>query len=168
MKKLILTGLFALNACGNDPVTYAGYFDDDQDRSIVNDNSIKGEQVYNNYGSGNINITNNNGSTYIQYDNSKNNTIDVLKITFNPSDFIAFINLRNMSADTLRLQGEYVTNYGFVEHFWLPTGWIDIPPYQTRSISVDTGAEHVTITSITFFKDTNFGVDNIWVGEIKL
>lgn len=165
MKKLILTGLFALNACGNDPVTYAGYFDEDQDRSIVNDNSIKGEQVYNNYGSGNINITNNNGSTYIQYDNSKNNTIDVLKITFNPSDFIAFINLRNMSADTLRLQGEYVTNYGFVEQFWI-NGWIEIPPYQTRSVSVDTGAEHITITSITFLNELS-EVDNIWVGELK-
>ena len=73
-----------------------------------------------------------------------------------------------MSADTLRLQGEYVTNYGFVEHFWLSSGWIEIPPYQTRSISVDTGAEHVTITSITFFKDKLSEVDNIWVGEIRL
>lgn len=45
-------------ACGNDPVTYAGYFDDDQDRSVNTSQPNEGTQIFNNYGSGNMTVNN--------------------------------------------------------------------------------------------------------------
>lgn len=60
MKKLFIFGLAValLSACGNDPVTTAGYFDDDVDKSnTTTDNSTSaGVQNFNNTGNGNMEV----------------------------------------------------------------------------------------------------------------
>ena len=182
MNKLLLGAALLLTACGNDPVTYAGYFDEDQDRSITNDNSNNGEQIYNNYGKGTMNITNNTGDNYIQYNKEISNTIDAIKISFQPDDFIAFIGFTNISADTLKINGSYTAYIG-TQRFsnslgMLPGDWLEIPPMETRSVSVGTGADSVSINSITFYEIKTVlrqyntplvtkEITNIWYGNMK-
>lgn len=61
MKKTNLSILsltvFAI-ACGNDPITNAGYFDDDIDKSVTTEQPNTGAQVFNNYGSGTMTVNN--------------------------------------------------------------------------------------------------------------
>ena len=167
-----------LTGCGNDPVTYAGYFDDDQDKSVTTNNSSNGDQVFNNYGSGNMNVTNNTGDTYIQYDKSIENTINSLSFSYNPG-FIGFLSVTNLSADTVWLTGTYRNNNGYINRLQDGATYATIPPFGTWTDSDVTGGKCVTVTQVTFLKQEidrsvsccpsyNHTPVSIWSGAITL
>ena len=60
MQKLLTLLILALifTGCGNDPITNAGYFDDDVDKSVTTEQPNTGAQIFNNYGSGTMTVNN--------------------------------------------------------------------------------------------------------------
>jgi Flp pilus assembly protein TadG len=168
-----------LTGCGNDPVTYAGYFDEDQDKSVTTNNSSNGDQVFNNYGSGNMNVTNNTGDTYIQYDKSIENTINSLSFSYTPGYPAGTLYVTNLSADTVWLTGSFLNNNGYVNSFH-PLGHITaIPPFGDWSVWDASGGKCATVTRVSFFKreidrsqsccpSTKYIPASIWTGAITL
>lgn len=71
MQKLLTLLILALivTGCGNDPITNAGYFDDDVDKSVTTEQPNTGAQVFNNYGSGTMTVNNT-----VNYNSSAKNT----------------------------------------------------------------------------------------------
>lgn len=182
MNKLILALATIIAACGNDPVTYAGYFDDDQDRSVTTNNNSNGDQVFNNYGSGNMNVTNNTGDTYIQYDKSIENTINSLSFSYTPGNISSTLYVTNLSADTVWLTGTYLNTNDYFSAFYdfHPLGDIvTIPPFDYWAVIDAVGGKCATVTRVTFLKREidssvsyytkyNYIPANIWTGAIKL
>lgn len=89
MNKLLLGTAIFLTACGNDPITNAGYFDDDVDRSVeettTDDHSQNNTTIYNidesQHNDNSTTITTIVDSLIVIRDTIKYNTLDTIHIT---------------------------------------------------------------------------------------
>ena len=176
MKKLFIFGLVVaiLAACGNDPVTTAGYFDDDVDKSnTTTDNSTAtGVQNFNNTGNGNmeVNIYNTQlpQTTVINtYEPITSNTDDIITSQENSPTEIGITSIKfelingylygtNLLDESYRIKGAYRGNHpGNLT--------MSFEPYLTDSDYIAYKLDCVTITSLSFYKGNS--LITTWTGS---